>query len=504
MTENKSIDAEIAILGAGGGGLAAALSAAEAGCRSILVLEKAPAPGGTTVMAHDLFAAESPVQIRQGVDASRDFCFNRAMEWAHWDRVNARLLRAIIDKSGDTVRWLEEKGVVFHLAQFYTNQVPLTRHHIEGNAQAMMKIIREDCQKLGVQVLTRARANRILRGDNGEVTGVLATTKDGELTVTAKSVIIATGGYAGNMELLKKYCPPFYHLEHVGIDGFPNNTGDGLLMAIEAGADTAGLGTLLVSGPSRKWSDDLKIRITPGGQEPAEVTIRLLIWDPLTLWVNKKGHRFMNEGYDLNFFATGHMVLEQPEGISYTLFDSDILARMERDGITRTGGAGTALYRGMVHPGTPLTGIGKELPAKEKLGLMKISDSLDGIADYIGVDRAVLKATMDEYNAACDQGYDPIFAKDRRYLIALRTPPYYAIKANAQIGDTLGGVKINERMEVLDTQDDPIPGLYAAGVVAGCYESENYCYPLSGHNVGFALNLGRIAAENVLQYLAAQ
>lgn len=502
MAENKSISAEIAILGGGGGGLAAALQAAEAGCTSIVVLEKAPAPGGTTVMAHDLFAAESPVQIRQGVDASRDFCFNRAMEWAHWDRVNARLLRAIIDKSGDTVRWLEEKGVVFHLSQFYTNQVPLTRHHIEGNAQAMMKIIRENCQKLGIRVLTRTRAHKIVRGEKGEVTGVVAATKDGELTVNARRVIIATGGYAANMELLKKYCPPCYHLDHVGIDGFPNNTGDGLLMAIEAGAATAGLGTILISGPSRRWSDDLKITITPKGHEPAEITIRLLIWDPLTLWVNKKGYRFMNEGYDLNFFATGHMVLEQPEGISYTLFDTDILTKMERDGVTRTGSAGTVLYRGMVHPGTPLTGIGKELPAKENLGLVKISDSVEGIADYIGADRAVLKSTINEYNAACDQGYDPIFTKDRKYLIALRTPPYYAIRGNAQISDTMGGVKINERAEVLDMQDNPIPGLYAAGVVAGCYESENYCYALSGHNVGFALNSGRIAAENALRYLA--
>lgn len=502
MASNKTMNTDIAILGGGGGGVAAALAAAEGGCKNILVLEKAGAVGGTTVMAHDLFGAESPVQIRQGVDASRDFCFNRAMDWAHWDGVNARLVRTIIDKSGDTVRWLEEKGVQFHLAQFYTNHVPLTRHHMEGNAQAMMKILREDCEKHGVQVLTRTRATKLRREEKGEVTGVVAETKDGELTVTAKSVVIATGGYAANMDLLKKYCPPYYHLENVGFDGFAFNTGDGLLMALEAGAGTAGLGSMLLSGPSRKWSDDLKVTVTPEGQEPAQITIRLLIWEPLTLWVNKKGRRFMNEGYDLAFFATGHMVLEQPEGISYTLFDSDILRKMEKDGVTRTGHAGTRLYRGMVHPGTPLTGIGKELPAKAELGLLKISDSLDGIADYMGCGPAILKATIDEYNAGCDKGYDPIFTKERKWLMALRTPPYYAIKANAQIADTMGGIKINEHMEVLDTQDDPIPGLYAAGVVAGGWESDNYCYPLTGHMVGFALNSGRIAAENAIKYMA--
>ena len=93
MASNGRITTDLAIIGGGGGGLAAALAAAEGGCKNILVLEKAAAPGGTTVMAHDIFGAESPVQIREGIDASRDFCFNRAMDWAHaWRRKTPTLV----------------------------------------------------------------------------------------------------------------------------------------------------------------------------------------------------------------------------------------------------------------------------------------------------------------------------------------------------------------------------------------------------------------------------
>jgi NAD-dependent dihydropyrimidine dehydrogenase PreA subunit len=127
---------------------------------------------------------------------------------------------------------------------------------------------------------------------------------------------------------------------------------------------------------------------------------------------------------------------------------------------------------------------------------VKISNSWDGIAKWMGTDPKVLKETVDEYNAACDKGFDPIFAKDRAYMVPLRAPPYYAIRSNSDFLDTIGGIKINERMEVLDKQDNPIPGLYAAGVVAGGWQGDTYCVILSGAASGFAINSGRIAAEN--------
>ena len=126
------LNAEIVIIGGGGCGLAAALSAFEHGCTKIIVLEKAGSTGGSSAMAHDLFAVDSPVQRRAGADARPEQFFKVAMNWSHWSKVNPRVLRVFINKSGDTVRWLEEKGVRFRLGQFYINQSPRIRHLIEG------------------------------------------------------------------------------------------------------------------------------------------------------------------------------------------------------------------------------------------------------------------------------------------------------------------------------------------------------------------------------------
>ena len=128
---------------------------------------------------------------------------------------------------------------------------------------------------------------------------------------------------------------------------------------------------------------------------------------------------------------------------------------------------------------------------------------LDEIADWMGADSEVLKASVDEYNEACDKGHDPLFAKGRVHLVPLRTPPYYAIKGNSDFLDTIGGIKINEHMEVLDKEDNPIPGLYAAGVAAGGWQADTYCDILSGAASGFAYNSGRIAGENAATFLTA-
>jgi len=148
-----------------------------------------------------------------------------------------------------------------------------------------------------------------------------------------------------------------------------------------------------------------------------------------------------------------------------------------------------------------MPGLEKEIRLKEEKGWVKIADSWDDIAQWIGCTPKALKATIDEYNAACDRGHDPIFAKDRSLLVPLRTPPYYALRANSDFLDTIGGIKINERMEVLDKQDNPISGLYAGGVATGGWQADTYCDILSGAASGFAFNSGRIAAENAVKYV---
>jgi fumarate reductase flavoprotein subunit len=416
-TETENLKADIVVIGGGGAGLAAALAAAENGCKSIIVLEKAGSAAGSTVMAHDIFGAESPVQKRQGVDARKDDLFRAAMEWAHWTRINPRLVRAFIDKSGDTIGWLEKKGISFELIQFYPNQVPLVRHSVVGHGAMLMKTLRNGCQEAGVKILTRTPAKKILRDGKGKVTGVEAVTKEGgKLTVTARSVIVASGGYGNNKEMLKKYCP-YYH-DNMTYDGPANNTGDGIIMATEIGADTAGLGAMNLHGPflSPRSAEEVMVLDTPGFDgKPLRISLWMIAWEPETIWVNKKGQRFVDEGYSLAFFTYGNAVALQPDGITYTLLDSQTLKKMEEQGFIRPGAANRAVWLPVV-AATPMPGLEREAKKQADKGILKISSSWDEIAKWMGAKPEVLKATVDEYNAACDQHHDGLFAKEPRYL----------------------------------------------------------------------------------------
>ena len=497
----KNLKADLVVLGGGGAGLAAALAAAENGCKCVYVLEKAGSATGSTGMAHDIFGAESPVQKRLGIEASRDELFKTAMEWAHWTNINPRIVRAFINKSGETIGWLEQKGLSFEMIQYYPNQVPLVRHSVKGHGHALMKTLRDSCQELGVTILTRTSGKKLFRDAQGRISGVLAESKEGEIAISTGCVIVATGGYGNNKEMLKKYWPNYN--ENYTYDGPPSNTGDGIIMAKEIGAATAGMGALNLHGPFvRPKSDSFWMKMDAAGEDgaPIRITSWFLAWEPEMLWVNKKGSRFIDEGYNLAFFAFGNAVALQPDGITYTLFDNATLRTIEKQGLIRPGAASRANWL-PVSAATPLPGLEREVQKQSGKGELVISESWDDIAAWMGADPLVLKATIDEYNVSCDDRHDALFAKDRKYLLPLRTPPFYAVKGHLGLCDAYGGIKINEKMEALDATDNPIPGLYAAGSTAGCWESESYCYRLTGHLVGFALNSGRIAGENAVKYL---
>jgi fumarate reductase flavoprotein subunit len=146
-----------------------------------------------------------------------------------------------------------------------------------------------------------------------------------------------------------------------------------------------------------------------------------------------------------------------------------------------------------------MPGLKKALKVESDKNRVKIANSWDDIAEWIGAHPQILKETVAQYNAFCHQGYDEHFAKERRYLLPLSRAPFYAIRGLSVLLDTIGGIRINERMQVLDTQNKAINGLYAAGVVTSGWESETYCSVLSASAFGFAINSGRIAAENAMR-----
>lgn len=474
-SNSENLETEIAIVGGGGAGLAAAVAAAEKGV-SVTVLEKRRSVGGNTARALGVFAAESPVQRRMRIDTRRDVCFQLAMEYSH-NNINPRILRAFINKSGDTVGWLEGQGLkIFDVQYFYPGQLMRTWHCPKGGGTAIINVLVKSCKALGVRIVTQARAKQLLLDEKGNLVGLLATRNRVPFRVIAKSVIIATGGYAGNKQLLKKYSP--LSMENIYRIGLPH-MGDGLLIATEIGADTEGLGTLQLIGPGF----------------PDSLTLSYFAIEPNTIWINKKGERFIDESAGLKQFESVNALLRQPDTTCFTLFDSEIKQFLVKNGLTS--GRGQTYREQSRKP----TAWFDELQLEVKKGRAKIADSLDEMAKWMGVDPKVLKATIKDYNEACEHGYDPIFGKDRMFLKSLRTPPYYALKAYPGLLTTIGGIKINERMEVIGKNDKPIPGLYAGGNDTGGWVSGTYDINLAGVTCGFAVNSGRMAGENAAEFV---
>lgn len=473
--EREHLECDLVVIGGGGSGLAAACASAELGVKT-MVLEKRHAAGGDTALAGGLFAADSPALKRMRNDSSNDELIKRALSYAHW-KIDPGIIRAFISRSGDTIGWLERLGVrFFEISQFVPAQGPRIMHMPEGMGLGVIRLLAKRCEELGVTIRRKSAGKKIMIGERGEAAGVRAESKEKELRIAARSVLIAAGGYAGNKRLLKKHYP--FYADDLHAVGLPL-TGDGLLMAMEAGAATEGLGNLLLRGPYFRGA-------------LAVVTVAM---EPNTVWVNGKGERFADEAIGFTWPEAANALNRQPGRISYTLFDEAIKQGFMEEGLIKGYDSRPPL--------TKVTDLGRLLEKEAGRGEVKIADSPEEIARWMGAAPTTLQQTIDEYNRSCDKGYDSLLLKDRRFLKPLRVPPYYAIRCHQGFLGTIGGIKINQRMEVVDDRGEAIPGLYAAGAGTGGWESDTYCLELSGSAFGFAINSGRIAGENAAGYIAS-
>ena len=176
----------------------------------------------------------------------------------------------------------------------------------------MMQILRQACNERGVRILVNTKAEKILTDNNGRISGVLASSLTDEIRVAARAVIIATGGYGDNKELLKKHCPIYREgMEYLGM---PLLTGDGLIMATEVGAAVENAGTLLLEGPL--VSTSILLNIVGEFGESIKVPLVALAWEPTLLWVNKNGERFITED-DAGPFNGGNAVAMQPDNTAF-------------------------------------------------------------------------------------------------------------------------------------------------------------------------------------------
>jgi len=473
---------DVVVAGSGAAGLAAAITLAEGGAK-VVVFEKQRSLGGSTNFIHGTFAVESDMQRERYIDLTCDQAFKGIMDYSHW-KADPRLVRAIVNESGETISWLQDRGAVFTEATINMPEAPRTYHVVKGKGEAIIKALVSVAKEKGVEILPGVPVSGLLK-QGGRVTGVLVDNDGEEVEVESRAVMIATGGFANNKEWIKKYSG--YQL---GVDVMPiGNTGkmgDGIRIAWEAGAAEEGIAVLELFrvapiGPEFSTWNDIEI----AGAQP-------------DLWVTAAGERFCDETVGYWDTHVGNVNAKfGRNGFTWNLMDDSILQCMIDEGITNNVGV-------EFMPGYKPVNVFAEIEAAIENGSTEVvaADSLEELAGEMGIDPVVLGQTVDEYNASSAAGYDELFAKDRKFLRALKGPRYYAVKGRTVFLGTMGGIRINERMEVLDKKAEVIPGLYAGGFDAGGMYGDSY--PIKGSSglaSAFAFNSGRIAGRNALDYL---
>jgi fumarate reductase flavoprotein subunit len=486
-TSGQGRSANLVIIGAGGAGLTAAVAALEYGMTEIVVLEKASSSGGNTAQSAGMFAIGSPAQKRKGIEVSIRDTFREKMEYANW-RVDPWLVRTCIDRSGEIVAWLEDKGMYFdNVIEFLREgEAPKVFHSFSPGpagfiGKKVADTLTEECVRGGVRILHDTSATEIVRSDQGQgrVSGVTARSGNEEFRIETNGVILATGGFGANKELLKRFFPG--HAD-VFTKNYPEMTGDGLTMAEGVGASIDDNTVLLLTGPHHyPWSHALS----------------LLVRRPDIVLVNKEGKRYCDETIFLDFHTeAGNALSRQPGMICYGLLDSSVKDRMITSGEMVSG-----MEREAGGSGAWLQELDAELEAGVSRSTVAKADSWEGIASRIGMELKVLSSTVSTYNDYCDRAFDDEFFKEAAFLRPLRSPPYYAVLGRQGFDTTLGGITVDRRTRVLDRRALPIPGLYAAGDCASGWEHENYNLRHPGSAMTFALCSGFIAGREAADYV---
>jgi fumarate reductase flavoprotein subunit len=479
------IEADVVVIAAGASGLAAAVAAAQRGAK-VVALEKGATTGGTGNMGMGPFGVESRLQKLKQMGPTRDEAFRMFMEYTHW-RVDAQLVRAYIDKSATTIGWLESLGVEFVEPATYFPGGQFTWHLVKPvtgqpgpmSSATMMKILTDKAKELGVKIHLQTPAKKIVKSGD-RITGVVAEDRAGEpVEASAKAVIVATGGFGDNPEMIKKYTG-YRWGEDLFSFRIPGMEGEGIRMAWAVGAAPTDMTMELIYGMPGEWDP----RLHETFRQPH-------------LMVNLLGERFMNEEIMPNTTFTGNAIARQKSRSSFLIFDESIKRHMETVGYDEMS---------VVFPFPKVDDLSALLKDAFAKGYQHVfvADSLDDLAEKAGIDAEGLKATVVEYNGYCASGFDPVFNKSHKLLRPLVEPPFYAARHLPSAYGSLGGIKINHRTEVLNKEWKSIPGLYAAGTDACTIYGDSYVFTLPGNTMGFALNTGRMAGENAAAYAKSQ
>ena len=478
------VEYDLVVVGGGASGKSAALIAARAG-KNVVVLEKMPETGGLSMYAEGTAAFESSVQKELGTPRLSKYHFptkkdglEKLMGYSH-QRANYEVARAFVENSAETIDIYRDLGVVYKTCDIAAEDDPnevWTFHLPEGLGAHCQEVLLDAIQKLDVDIFTETPAKELIV-EGGRVVGVVAESEGAPLRIGGKAVILATGGMGSNPDRIFKYswfAPAAYNMNTLT----PlQNMGDGLDLALSAGADPTVITTcpILAAGGRDMTMDS---QVGGAGVNPG-------------VWVNKTGHRFAAESVAENLGDIGTYYGKQPGGIVWSILSQADVDRLVSEGSEIAIGEFVVYHK-------PMDRLPIELDAHLESGLVKKADTLEELADMMDVPQDVFVETMRSYNEACEKGYDDAFMKKPQYLRAVDKAPFYAIPLATGTMGSAGGIKINGNMQVVDVDGNAIEGLYAVGLDATGLYGDSYNMEIPGCANGFAHTSGRIAARHAI------
>ncbi len=474
----ETYTADVCIVGGGAGGTVAAVSAVEAGLKTVL-MEKNAFTGGAGNFMEGSFAVESPYQKEKGITLTPLEAFNNMAQYHHW-RINAPLLKKFIEQSGETIQWVEDHGVKWKEVKSAWKDKKDMTWHIYPGAGSLPKQMTKLFVDGGGKLLLNTAGTKLLL-DNGKVTGVEGKTDKGEVIYCkAPAVILATGGYNFNTEMVK---------ETTGIDmiptGSPGRTGDGINMAMEAGAVPDNMGPMMINGAFMPAEGEA---VCNGPNKELRAMFRQGL-----LYVDGDGNRFFNEELSLDWPTASNAISRTGEW-TYIVFDGNTVKSFSTEGEGYPNPCGNFIQRHQA--ATQLDQLLKENEAK---GNVFIGDTIEEVAKKAGMSPENLKHSAEMMTKYAKQGKDDQFGKSPEYLRTIDTGPFYVVRGKLNTLASLNGVKVNENLEVLNKDDKPIPGLYAIGHDAGGVYGDSYDLKIGeGTASSFAINSGRLAVKDIV------
>ena len=497
--EDRVVDTDIVIVGAGGAGMTAAIAAANEGKNVVIVESQAMVGGNSVRSTGGMNAAKTPAQDENefaesaGVEktletAASEWAGNEAItaladtvagQWAeyqanpvgYFDSVelmeldtligghgtnDPALVEALCSNSADAIAWLSEQGIeLTSVSSFGGASVKRIHRPVDSEGKTisvgsyMIPLLQAKCEELGVEFIMNTTANEILTDANGAAVGIAATDKNGAaVTVNAKAVILANGGFGANLDMVVEYKPD---LAGFMTTNAPGAQGQGIDMAVAIGAGTVDM-------------DQIQIHPTVEANTAALITEGLR--GDGAILVNAEGNRFTDEVGTRDVVSAAEIA--QTGSYSWLVIDQAMADA-------------SSVIQGYINNGYTVTG-----------------ETYEELAEAMGVDAAAFAATMDKWNAAVAAGVDEEFGRTS-FANPLDTAPYYAIKVTAGIHHTMGGLTINPQTQVLAGDGTVIDGLYAAGEVTGGVHGGNR---LGGNAVADFVVFGRIAGEQAAAYAA--